>query len=211
LNPWNIDGLQEITEESGYQVFNILQLRLHPAIIELKRSIEQAPTGIHSVDITYIASRGRWYYTSWKGETPKSGGIATNIGVHFFDMLAWVFGPVENSIVHLDRRDCAAGTLQLKKAAVRWFLSINAQHLPAAQQQRSQRTFRSITVDGREIEFSDGFTDLHTESYREILSGRGFGLNEARTAVEIVHKIRNSPISTLAGDYHPYCLRVNAS
>ena len=208
LNPWNVDALEEIEAESGHRVFNILQLRLHPSIIALKESIAAAGPGMHDVDLTYLTSRGHWYQTSWKGQIEKSGGIASNIGVHFYDMLTWVFGPVETSTVHLNQAECAAGTLQLKNARVRWFLSINAEHLPEAQKAKGQRTYRSITVNGEEVEFSEGFTDLHTASYQHILSGQGFGLAEGRTAVEIVHQIRNAPLAALTGDYHPFCRKV---
>ena len=207
LNPWNIDALEDLEAENGHRVFNILQLRLHPSIIALKESIAASP-GIQNVDITYITSRGHWYQTSWKEQIEKSGGIATNIGVHFYDMLTWVFGPVESSAVHLNQAECAAGNLQLQNARVRWFLSIDADHLPEAQKSKGQRTYRSITVNGQEVEFSEGFTALHTESYRHILSGQGFGLAESRTAVEIVHRIRNAPLSPLTGDYHPFCRKV---
>lgn len=205
LNPWNIDGLQEIENESGRNVYNILQLRLHPAIIALKESVSGSGERLHDVDITYIAPRGRWYHRSWKGQADKSGGIATNIGVHFFDMLAWVFGGMARNIVHLNRPECAAGMLDLEKARVRWFLSIGADHLSGTEGGRDRRTHRSITVDGRELEFSDGFADLHSESYRHILAGQGYRMDEARTAVEIVHDIRNAAPAPLAGDYHPLC------
>jgi UDP-N-acetyl-2-amino-2-deoxyglucuronate dehydrogenase len=208
LNPWNLDALKEIEAENGSLIYNILQLRLHPAIIALRDRIAADDGKVHDVDVTYMTSRGHWYHTSWKGELQKSGGIATNIGVHFFDMLVWVFGPVAASQVHLSRADCAAGFLQLKNARVRWFLSINAGHLPDAQKAKGQRTYRSITVDGEEIEFSDGFTDLHTESYRDILGGGGFGLEEARAAVETVYQIRNAAEAPLEGDFHPFCRRV---
>jgi len=205
LNPWNVEALAEIEAETGSRIYNILQLRLHPAIAALKDQIARADSAVHDVDIAYITSRGHWYQSSWKGDLAKSGGIATNIGVHFFDMLCWVFGAVGSSVVHLNRADCAAGFLQLQKARVRWFLSINAGHLPEAQRDRAQRTYRSITVGGREIEFSEGFADLHTESYRHILSGAGFGLGEARTAVDAVYRIRSEKESPLSGDYHPFC------
>ncbi len=209
LNPWNLDGLHEIEAETGARVFNILQLRLHPAIRSLRDEIAARPQErLHDVDITYITSRGNWYHRSWKGEPQKSGGIATNIGVHFFDMLTWVFGSAVQHSIHLHQHDCAAGVLQLAHARVRWFLSINAQHLPDVQRAKGQRTFRSIEVDGQEIEFSEGFTDLHTDSYRHILAGQGFGLDEARTAVEIVQAIRNSIPQPLQGDYHPFCRKV---
>jgi len=175
LNPWNIDGLQEIEQETGAQIYNILQLRLHPSIIALKETVQAAGERLHEVDITYITSRGNWYQRSWKGDVEKSGGIATNIGVHFFDMLTWVFGNVRYSTVHLNREDCAAGRLELEQAHVRWLLSVNADHLPDAAREQGQRTYRAITVGGDALEFSDGFTDLHTESYRQILAGAGFG------------------------------------
>jgi UDP-N-acetyl-2-amino-2-deoxyglucuronate dehydrogenase len=205
LNPWNIDGLQEIEAETGAQIHNILQLRLHPSIISLRDSVHAAVGKVHQVEITYITSRGNWYQRSWKGDIQKSGGIATNIGVHFFDMLTWVFGKVRYSTVHLNRDDCAAGYLELAGAHVRWFLSINAEHLPEAQRSQDQRTYRSITLDREEIEFSGGFTDLHTESYRQILSGEGFGVEDARSAVETVYQIRNAAEQGLRGDYHPFC------
>jgi len=209
LNPWNLDGLREIEDETEARVFHILQLRLHPAIRALRERIESQPDGhSHDVEITYITSRGHWYQRSWKGDLQKSGGIATNIGVHFFDMLSWIFGPVEQQSIHVHQADCAAGVLQLGKARVRWFLSINAAHLPEEQQVKGQRTFRAITVDGEAVEFSEGFTDLHTESYRQILAGKGFGLDEARPAVEMVHAIRNAPIQGLQGDYHPFCRQI---
>jgi len=206
LNPWNIDGLREIERDTGRRVNTILPLRLHPAIIGLRDKV-RAETGDrkHEVDLTYITGRGRWYLQSWKGDNKKSGGIATNIGVHFFDMLAWVFGGMARSIVHLNQPECAAGTLDLRNARVRWFLSINADHLPAGDGEADRRTYRSITVDGREVEFSDGFADLPTVSYEQILSGKGYGLDDARTAVEIVHDIRNASPAPLAGDYHPLC------
>jgi len=208
LNPWNLDGLEEIEQESPGRVFTVLQLRLHPAIMALQAAMAAARDRVHQVEITYITSRGNWYQRSWKGDVHKSGGIATNIGVHFFDMLAWVFGAVQHNQVHCHQAECASGVLTLEHAQVRWFLSIDAAHLPAAQQQQGQRTFRSITVDGQAVEFSDGFADLHTACYRHILSGQGYGLAEARTAIEIVQQIRNAPLSPLTGDYHPYCRQV---
>ncbi|MDT8406587.1 MAG: Gfo/Idh/MocA family oxidoreductase [Methylococcales bacterium] len=204
LNPWNIDGLQEMEQETGKKVFNILQLRLHPAIIQLKEHIQQAGDRMHDVELTYMTARGNWYHRSWKGQVEKSGGIATNIGVHFFDMLAWVFGDCINSTVHIKQHDRAAGFLQMKNATVRWFLSVNAQDLPKAQQDKGQRTYRSITVNDQAVEFSDGFTDLHTLSYQAILAGQGYGLDAARTAVDMVYQIRNAKPARLQGDYHPY-------
>jgi UDP-N-acetyl-2-amino-2-deoxyglucuronate dehydrogenase len=203
LNPWNIDGLQELEQESGRRVSTILQLRLHPAIMALRERY----AGLHSghkvdVDLTYITSRGSWYLHSWKGDERKSGGIATNIGIHLFDMLAFVFGDLQTSVVHHRSPTCNAGYLELQNARVRWFLSIDAGHLPEAARAAGQRTFRSINCDGSEVEFSQGFTDLHTESYRGILRGEGFGLDEARRAVECVAEIRECPI-TRHGEAHP--------
>lgn len=205
LNPWNLDSLERLEKETGKKVFSILQLRLHPDIIALKKKVEQSEAGkIHDVDLTYITSRGVWYYASWKGNLSKSGGIATNIGIHFFDMLAWIFGPVKKSTVQCHTHDRAAGFLELEKANVRWFLSINANTLPKAVKEKGQITYRSITVDGAELEFSKGFADLHTESYKQILRGNGFGIEEARTSIEMTHNIRNQRVVGLVGDYHPF-------
>ena len=206
LNPWNIDALQEIEQETGRKVNTILQLRLHPAIIELKNRIEQGPKDkIYDIDLTYITSRGRWYFISWKGDIQKSGGVATNIGVHFFDMLTWIFGDVKSGVVHMSMPDKAAGYLELQKARVRWFLSIDYNDIPDTVKQQGKRTYRSITVGNDELEFSEGFTDLHTTSYRDILSGNGFGLNDARSSIETVYAIRNAVPVGLKGDYHPFC------
>lgn len=206
LNPWNLEGLEEIEKETGKKINNILQLRLHPALIELKNKIDNDPSGkIHDVDLAYLTSRGNWYHYSWKGDTDKSGGIATNIGIHFYDMLTWIFGDVKESIVHEYGKSRAAGFLQLEKARVRWILSIDENDLPKNVKVKGQRTYRSITVDGEEIEFSKGFTDLHTLSYMEILKGNGFGTKDARKSIEIVYDIRNSSPIGLKGDYHPLC------
>ena len=204
LNPWNVEGLMDLEKESGQKIYNILQLRYHPAILELKKKIEQQPDKIHDIDLTYITSRGKWYHFSWKGDPLKSGGIATNIGIHFFDMLTWIFGDVEQNITHKLTDTDAAGMLVLKKARVRWFLSVDYENVPAEIKEKGQRTYRSITVDGEEIEFSGGFTDLHTKSYEEILNGNGYGPGDARTSIEIVHDIRNAKISSLTGDFHPF-------
>lgn len=209
LNPWNIDALSEIQRETGKQVYNILQLRLHPAIQDLRRRIAEAPADkVFDVDLTYLTSRGRWYFVSWKGDVSKSGGIATNIGVHFFDMLAWVFGKRLETTVNIHRADVAAGTLRFERARVRWFLSINADYLPDDAKQAGKRTYRSITIGGEELEFSEGFTDLHTVSYSEILAGRGFGLEEARPSIETVFDIRQAAPKGLIGEYHPFCAKV---
>ena len=204
LNPWNLDALQKIEKESDKHVNTILQLRLHPSIIALKEKIEKAPKDkIFEVDLTYLTSRGSWYYASWKGDIQKSGGIASNIGVHFFDMLTWVFGGVKENIVHLHEHDRASGYMELENARVRWFLSINEETLPDEIRAKGQRTYRSITVDGEEIEFSNGFFDLHTTSYERILKGSGFGLEDARTSVEIVHEIRNKVVTIGGSQRHP--------
>lgn len=206
LNPWNLNILHKIEKESGQRIFNILQLRLHPSIIELKKTIENGPADkIYDVDLTYLTSRGHWYYTSWKGDVSKSGGIATNIGVHFFDMLAWIFGDLEHNTVHLHTHDRAAGYLEFKRARVRWFLSINYNTIPDEIKAKGQRTYRSIKIENKEVEFSGGFTDLHTQSYKHILEGKGFGIEEAATAIDIVHAIRNSKPEGLKGNYHPFC------
>ena len=204
LNPHNIDALQKVEEETGHKAYNILQLRLHDSIVALKKKVDEGPADkVYDVDLTYITSRGKWYYTSWKGDIHKSGGIATNIGVHFYDMLQWIFGPVRQNIVHLMSFDRVAGFLDFQKARVRYFLSINADCLPENAVQGEKRTFRSITIDGEEFEFSVGFTELHTESYRKILAGEGFRIGEARPCIEIVSQIRNATPIGLVGDYHP--------
>ena len=204
LNPWNVEGLAEIEKETGKRVYNILQLRLHPSIVELKKRVESGPPDkIYELDLTYLTSRGHWYYTSWKGEVTKSGGIATNIGIHFFDMLTWVFGKFKGQIVHLNNHDRASGILELEKARVRWFLSVNYDTLPEPVKKAGKRTYRSLTMNDEEIEFSDGFTELHTRSYEEIIHGKGFGLQEALPSVEIAYGIRHAEPKGLQGDYHP--------
>lgn len=209
LNPWNIDGLVEIEKETGKKVYNILQLRLHQSIIDLKERIEKGPKDkIYDIDLSYITSRGNWYHTSWKGDISKSGGVATNIGVHFFDMLSWIFGPIKENIVHVTKEDKAAGYMGLERARVRWFLSIDYHDIPEAVRAKGQRTFRSITVDNSEFEFSEGFTDLHTKTYEAVLAGKGFGLLEAKNAIETVFTIRNSSPVGLKGDYHPFCNKI---
>ncbi len=204
LNPWNIDALLDIEKATGKKVYTILQLRLHQSIIALKEKVENGPKDkIYDIDLTYLTSRGHWYYTSWKGDVSKSGGIASNIGVHFYDMLSWIFGEVKTNIVHIHSHDRASGYLEFEKAKVRWFLSIDYDTIPKEIRDAGQRTYRSITVDGEEIEFSGGFTELHTTSYKDILRGNGFGLSDARQSIEIVHDIRNAEIMPLKGDYHP--------
>jgi len=195
LNPWNIDALQEIERETGKNIYNILQLRLHPSVIELKKKVESAPKDkVFDIDLTYLTSRGKWYYTSWKGDLSKSGGIATNIGVHFYDMLMWIFGDVQQSSVHLHTHDRAAGYLELERARVKWFLSINYDVIPVEIKESGARTYRAIMIEDEEFEFSGGFMELHTRSYQDVIDGRGFRIGEARKAIEIVHDIRNSEI-----------------
>lgn len=212
LNPHNIDALKVVEQETGKNIYNILQLRLHQSIIDLKAFVEDEiaknPNKMFDVDLTYLTSRGNWYFTSWKGDEHKSGGIATNIGVHFYDMLGWVFGDLVKNEAHLKQEDANAGYLEFKHAKVRWFLSVNYDYIPEEVKSAGQRTYRSITVDGNEIEFSGGFTDLHTKSYEHILGGQGFGLEEARKSIEIVSSIRNQNIVTNSSDVHPFVSRV---
>jgi UDP-N-acetyl-2-amino-2-deoxyglucuronate dehydrogenase len=206
LNPWNVDAISEIEQEYGKNIFNILQLRLHPSIIELRKKIQEGPADkIHDIELTYITSRGKWYHISWKGDVHKSGGIATNIGVHFFDMLIWIFGGVKQNIVHVLQTDKASGFLELERARVKWYLSLDYNDIPENMKQKGARTFRSITLDEEEIEFSGGFTDLHTTSYEKILQGEGFHLPEAKPSIETVYTIRNATPIGLKGEYHPMC------
>ena len=193
LNPWNIDALLEIEKETGKNIYTILQLRLHPAIIALKQKIDGAPADKkYNINLQYITSRGNWYHTSWKGDIQKSGGIATNIGVHFFDMLMWIFGAVKENNVIQHTASTAAGNLVLQKATVNWMLSIDANVLPAGVKAAGKRTYRMLTIDGEAFEFSDGFTELHTKSYSEIIAGRGFPMSETKAAIQVVHDIRNT-------------------
>lgn len=203
LNPWNADALIAMEQETGKKVSTILQLRLHPSIIALKKKFEKPVKKKYDIELAYITPRGMWYHYSWKGDTNKSGGVATNIGVHFFDMLMWIFGKNQNSTIHISKRDKAAGLLELENANVKWFLSIDANDLPKMKDNQP-KTYRSITINGEEIEFSDGFTDLHTISYREILAGNGFGINETLPSIETVYNIRNASPVGLKGEYHPY-------
>ena len=212
LNPHNIDQLKVIEKETGKKVYNILQLRLHDSIIALKekvtKELKENPDKMYDIDLTYLTSRGKWYFVSWKGDEAKSGGIASNIGVHFYDMLCWIFGDVEENIVHVKTADTNAGYFKLKNATVRWFLSVNCDYIPEEIKEKGIRTYRSITVDGEEIEFSGGFTDLHTKSYEHILNGGGFGLDEAYGSIRTVSTIRNLPAIGLNGDYHSFCKKV---
>lgn len=209
LNPWNVDALEEIEKETGHRVYTILQLRHHPSIIELKKKVDSGPKDkIYDIDLTYITSRGRWYFISWKGDVQKSGGVATNIGVHFFDMLTWIFGGVKENIVHISTHSKAAGYLQLERARVRWFLSVDFNDIPDGIKVNGQRTYRSISIEGEELEFSGGFNDLHTVSYQEILKGNGYGLADSRISIQTVHHIRNTNAVGLKGEYHPYCKNI---
>jgi UDP-N-acetyl-2-amino-2-deoxyglucuronate dehydrogenase len=209
LNPWNIDGLKEIEEATGRKINTILQLRLHPSIIALKEEISKSSTDKkHEVDLTYITSRGNWYLVSWKGDVNKSGGVATNVGVHFYDMLQFLFGNLQENKVHYLSDTTNAGYLEYERARVRWFLSVDSENLPVQAKEQNQRTYRSITIDGKEIEFSGGFTDLHTRSYEEILKGNGFDLEENRLAIETVADIRNAKTLGKVGEYHPFLKQI---
>jgi UDP-N-acetyl-2-amino-2-deoxyglucuronate dehydrogenase len=204
LNPWNLDALRIIENETGKKVYTILQLRLHPVIKALYEKVKKNPKKKnYDLDLTYITSRGKWYYRSWKGDLSKSGGIATNIGVHFFDMLTWIFGDVKENKVNVLTESKGAGILRLEKANIRWFLSIDMLDIPKEVRLRGKRTYRSLVMDGQEIEFSEGFTDLHTEVYREIVAGRGFGIMDSRPSIQVVYQIRNENPVGLTGDYHP--------
>jgi UDP-N-acetyl-2-amino-2-deoxyglucuronate dehydrogenase len=205
INPWNLEGLIDLEKQTGRKVYTVLQLRLHETIKELKRQIDAAPKDkIFDIDLTYITSRGHWYFASWKGEEQKSGGLTANIGVHFFDMLAWIFGKMVKSTVHVYEPKRASGFLELERARVRWFLSVDAETLPTEIRKKSQTTYRSILLNGKEIEFSEGFTNLHTELYKNILAGNGQGIKEAQQSLEIVHAIRHAQPLGLQGDYHPF-------
>ncbi len=205
LNPWNVSSLAELEKETGKNIYTILQLRHHESIVNLKRAVDQHRTEKkYDIDLTYITGRGNWYHFSWKGDTAKSGGIATNIGIHFFDMLVWIFGELQSCEVHLSDHQRTAGIMELEHARVRWFLSVNADDVPSDLKKSGKRTYRSITIQNEEIEFSDGFTDLHTISYREILAGQGFRVSEAMKSVVVAHEIRNASVISPKSDYHPY-------
>lgn len=201
LNPWNIKPLRDMEKDTGRKINTILQLRLHPSLIKIKKEVDNSKDKIFNVDLTYVTSRGRWYFYSWKGDIKKSGGIATNIGIHFFDMLTWIFGKVKNNIVHVMKDNKAAGYLELEKANVRWFLSLDENDLPYG----DKRTYRSIMIDNKEIEFSDVFTELHLKSYEHILQGKGFGVDDVLSTIGLVSDIRYKEPIGLKGDYHPLC------
>jgi UDP-N-acetyl-2-amino-2-deoxyglucuronate dehydrogenase len=198
INPWNLDGLQELERETGQRVYTVLQLRLHPALVAFRERLRAEPGRRHVVQLAYLTARGRWYDVSWKGIEERSGGIVTNIGIHFFDLLLWLFGDVQRSEVHLREPKRAAGTLALANADVQWYLSAESVDLPFTPQPGSKTTFRSISVDGDQLEFSDGFTDLHTRVYEEVLAGRGFGVQDARPSIELSYRIRHEPITSAA-------------
>lgn len=202
INPWNLDALEAMEQETGKRVFTVLQLRVHPKLIELREQLKAQTGKHHQVELTYVTSRGNWYDVSWKGFPEKSGGIPTNIGIHFFDLLVWLFGAVKGLEMHLFEPRRCAGILHLERAQVRWFLSIDNADLPFTPEPGKKTTFRTISVDGKEIEFSEGFTDLHTRVYEELVAGRGFGLGEARGSIELVHRIRSTPVTTSL-DAHP--------
>lgn len=203
INPWNLDALEEIEAETKHRIFTILQLRVHPSLIKLRETLRSAKD-IHDVELTYITSRGPWYQVSWKGDHDKSGGVATNIGIHFFDLLMWLFGSVNGIKVYHTDNERMSGFIELERARVRWFLSVDKNDLPEQANTNGKTTYRSITVDGKEIEFSEGFTDLHTKVYEETLAGRGFGIKEARPSVQLTHDIRQSPLSPIDTLAHPF-------
>lgn len=202
--PEDMHIIKDIEAETGKRVFTVLQLRYHKTILDLKKKIDQAGDNMFDIDLSYITTRGKWYSKSWKGDVQKSGGVATNIGIHFFDMITWIFGAVKENIVHVYNADKAAGFLQLERARVRWFLSLDAADLPKEATDKGMRTYRSITVNGNEVEFSGGFTDLHTETYRKILDGQGFGIDDARESIILTDFVRNATPIGLKGDYHPF-------
>ena len=203
INPWNLDALEELEHETGCRVSTILQLRVHPQLVALRDRLKAESGKRHSVRLTYITARGGWYQVSWKGHDDRSGGIVTNIGIHFFDLIVWLFGPVRRSVVHLREAQRAAGVLELERADVQWYLSTDSADLPFTPQPGAKTTFRSITVDGQEVEFSEGFTDLHTRVYEEVLAGRGFGIAEARPSVELTAQIRAAALEAPTADAHP--------
>ena len=207
INPWNLDALEELEQETGGRVWTILQLRVHPQLMALRERLRTQAGKRHVVRLTYITARGGWYHVSWKGHEDRSGGIVTNIGIHFFDLISWLFGPVTRSVVHLREPQRAGGVLELERADVQWFLSTDTADLPFAPQPGVKTTFRSITVDGEEVEFSEGFTDLHTRVYEEVLAGRGFGIADARPSVELTAQIRTAAVVAPDADAHPKVTR----
>ncbi len=207
LNPWNLDALQELEEETGRRVWNVLQLRLHPSIIALKERIDnETPDGKYDIELTYVTPRGPWYLSSWKGHLERSGGLATNIGVHFFDMLLWIFGGVKKSEVHIAEPTRAAGYIELEKARVKWFLSIDREDSPLFDGKSEPCTFRSIKINQHKMEFTHGFTDLHSQLYERTLSGKGFGIDDVRPSIELVHDIRVAQSIGVTTNSHPFAV-----
>ena len=208
INPWNLDALEELEAETGRKIWTILHLRAHEKLVALRDKLAREPKGTqHDVVLTYVTSRGPWYDVSWKGQPEKSGGMPTNIGIHFFDMLLWMFGPALGARVHLDEARRMSGYLELERARVRWFLSVDAADLPHPVHPGGKTSFRSITVDGTEVEFSDGFAELHTRVYELTLAGKGFGIPEARPSIELAHRLRKTPLSPPTSDLHPQLQR----
>jgi len=208
LNPWNLDALQELEKESSAKVFTVLQLRVHPSLIELKEKlVKEKSKQKHNVVLTYITSRGLWYYFSWKGITEKSGGIGTNIGIHFFDLLMWLFGNAQSCILHLKDAKRMSGFIELQNANIKWFLSTDKSDLPKLAMDNGTPTFRSITVDGEEIQFSEGFTDLHTRVYEETLKGNGFGIDDARPSIILAQKLRTASVIETKNEIHPFAAK----
>jgi UDP-N-acetyl-2-amino-2-deoxyglucuronate dehydrogenase len=208
INPWNLDALRELEQETDCRVYTVLQLRLLPALLELKKKLDAQPKGKRAeVSLSYITRRGPWYHTSWKGQEQRSGGVAVNIGIHFFDLLTWLFGATHEAHVHLSTAARMGGRLELESATVNWFLSVDKADLPAGYLEAGKPAYRSLTLDGQEIEFSEGFGDLHTLVYRDILNGGGFGLEDAKPAIELVHRIRQTPVTPASAGSHPLLLR----
>jgi len=204
INPWNLDALAELEQETGRRIWTVLQLRAHDKLVALREQLSSSPRAKHDVVLTYVTARGNWYDISWKGQLEKSGGVPTNIGIHFFDMLIWMFGSVTGARVHLSDPHRMAGFIELERARVRWFLSVDARDLPYPASPGKKTTYRSITVDGTEIEFSDGFTDLHTRIYEWTLAGRGFGIAEARPSIQLVYELRKTPVTAATTEAHPF-------
>ncbi len=205
INPWNLDALQEIEAETGRKINTILQLRVHPELLKLKAHLDQESSNTqHEVVLSYVTSRGNWYHVSWKGQIEKSGGVATNIGIHLFDLLIWLFGPAQDIKVYHGDSERMSGFIELERAHVRWFLSVDHNDLPLSAKQANKTTYRSITVDGQEVEFSEGFTDLHTRVYENTLAGHGFVIEDARPSIELTHRIRHAEISPMDTLMHPF-------
>ncbi len=207
INPWNLDQLAELEREYGRRVFTVLQLRLHPVVQRLKAECAAGGAGQRDIVLTYVTRRGKWYHNSWKGSEEKSGGLAMNIGIHFFDVLIWLYGPVRRFELHATEPSRMSGLLELQSATVRWFLSIDAGDLPAEVRERDGFAHRSVDIDGRELDLSDGFTDLHTEVYRDILGGGGYGLEDSRAAIELVHALRGARVTPAPSEPHPLLAR----